>query len=102
MSETIDATRTDLAVESSYVEDDAELNILVSPKLSQNENQGDPEPRWTIVVNPKTKEIIRVDFCVASNEGFEYPDYKPTEKQMALFKQFVAEISNGRENPKNS
>lgn len=95
MREPIDATRIDLEVESSYVEDDTELNILVSPKLSHNEKQGDPEPRWTIVANPKTREIIRVDFCVASNEGFEYPDYKPTEKQMALFKQFAAEISNG-------
>ena len=87
----IDLSRTDLAVESSYVEDDTELNILVSPKLSQNEKRGDPEPRWTIIASPETREVIRVDFCVATDEGFEYPEYTPTAEQMELFKRFAKE-----------
>ena len=78
----------DLEVESSYVED-GELNILVSPKVSPDEKPGDPEPRWTLIANPKTRELLRVDFCVATDEGFEYPECTPTDEQVALFKRFT-------------
>ena len=78
----------DLEVESSYVED-GELNVLVSPKVSPDEKTGDPEPRWTLIANPKTHELLRVDFCVATNEGFEYPEYEPTPEQLELFRIFV-------------
>ena len=80
----------DLEVESSYVED-GELNVLVSPKVSPDEKPGDPEPRRTLIADPQTRELLRVDFCVATNEGFEYPQYTPTNEQMALFKKFAKE-----------
>ena len=81
----------DLQVESSYVEGGRELNSLVSPPVSPDEKPGDPEPRWTIIANPKTREVIRVDFSVATDEGFEYPEYTPTGEQMVLFKRFAKE-----------
>ena len=87
----IDVTTTDLAVVSSYVEDDKELNVLVSPPVSPDEKTGDPEPRWTVIADPVTREIIRVEFCVATDEGFEYPEYTPTNEQMALFTKFAKE-----------
>ena len=76
----------DLEVVSSYVEDDKELNILVSAKVSPAEKPGDPEPRWTIIADPETREVVRDDFCVATDEGFEYPEYTPVEEQHELFK----------------
>lgn len=91
MVKEIDFTRTDLMVESSYIEDDKELNILVSPRILPDDKPGDPEPRWTIIADPKSREIIKVDFCVATNEGFEYPKYTATQKQMELFKRFAKE-----------
>ena len=78
----------DLEVESSYVED-GELNVLVSPKVSPDEKPGGPEPRWMLFANPKTRELLRVDFCVATDEGFEYPEYEPTPEQLELFRSFV-------------
>ena len=45
----IDMTTTNLQFESSYVEDDKELNVLVSTKVTLGEKLGDPEPRWTIM-----------------------------------------------------
>ena len=87
----IDVTTTELVVESSYVEDDKELNVLVSTKVTPGEKPGDPEPRWTVIADPVTREIIRVEFCVATDEGFEYPEYTPTNEQMALFKKFAKE-----------
>lgn len=87
----VDAHTTDLAVVSSYVEDDKELNVLVSTKVSPEEKPSDPEPRWTVIADPVTREIIRVEFCVATDEGFEYPEYTPTNEQMALFKKFAKE-----------
>ena len=36
----IDMTTTDLVVVSSYVEDDKELNVLVSTKVSPDERTG--------------------------------------------------------------
>lgn len=50
---------TDLEVESSYVEDGKELNVLVSMKVSPDEKPGDPEPRWTIITDSETREVIR-------------------------------------------
>ena len=88
---TIDMTTTDFVVESSYVEDDKELNVLVSTKVTPDEKPGDPEPRWTVIADPVTREIIRVEFCMATDEGFEYPEYTPTNEQMALFKKFAKE-----------
>ena len=87
----IDVTTTELVVESSYVEDDKELNVLVSTKVTPGEKPGDPEPRWTVIADPVTREIIRVEFCVATNDGFEYPEYTPTNEQMALFRKFAKE-----------
>ena len=51
--------------------------------------QGDPEPRGTLIANPQTRELLRVDFCVATDEGFEYPEYEPTQEQLELFRNFV-------------
>lgn len=82
---------TNLQVVSSYVEDDKELNVLVSTRLSTDENPGDPEPRWTVIADPVTREINRVEFCVATDEGFEYPAHTPTDAQMALFMKFAKE-----------
>ena len=87
----INPTTTDLEIVSSYVEDDNELNVLVSPPVSPDEKTGDPEPRWTVIADPVTREIIRVEFCVATDEGFEYPEYTPTNEQMALFRKFAKE-----------
>ena len=87
----IDPVTSDSEVESSYVESDKELNVLVSPLVSPDEKPGDPEPRWTVIADPVTREIIRVEFCVATDEGFEYPEYTPTNEQMALFKKFAKE-----------
>ena len=82
----IDQSTMDLEVVSSYVEDDKELNILVSAKVSPAEKPGDPEPRWTKIADPETREVVRDDFCVATDEGFEYPEYTPVEEQHELFK----------------
>lgn len=77
-------TITDLQVGSSYIEDDKELNVLVSTKVSPDDKLGDPEPRWTVIAEPVTREIMRVEFCVATEEGFESPEYTPTNEQMAV------------------
>jgi hypothetical protein len=77
-----------LEVESSYVED-GELNVLVSPPVSPNEKPGAPEPRWTLIADPQTRELLRVDFCVATDQGLEYPEYIPTPEQLELFRAFV-------------
>lgn len=53
MMKDIDVTRTDLVVESSYVEDDKELNVLVSTKILPDDKPEDPEPRWVIIADPK-------------------------------------------------
>lgn len=82
---------TDLQVVSSYVEDDKELNVLVSTKVSPDEKPGDPEPRWAVIADPVTRGIIRVEFFVATDEGFEYPEYTPSNEQMALFRKFAKE-----------
>lgn len=86
----IDMASTELDVVSSHVED-GELNVLVATKVSPDEKPGDPEPRWTVIADPKSRELIRVDFCVATDDGFEYPEYTPTDAQMELFKQFAKE-----------
>ena len=87
----IDMTTTNLQFESSYVVDDKELNVLVSTKVSPDDKPGDPEPRWTVIADPVTREIIRVEFAIATDEGFEYPEYTPTDEQMVLFKKFAKE-----------
>lgn len=87
----VDSATMDLEVVSSYVEDGKELNILVSMKVSPDEKPGAPEPRWTIIADPGTRKVIRVDFCVATDEGFEFPEYTPTDEQMALFNRFAKE-----------
>ena len=84
-------TITDLQVGSSYIEDDKELNVLVSTKVSPDDKLGDSEPRWTVIAEPVTREIMRVEFCVATEEGFESPEYTSTNEQMALFKRFAKE-----------
>ena len=87
----IDMATTDLEVVSSYVEDGNELNVLISTKVKPDENPGAPEPRWTIIADPETRDVVRVDFCVATDEGFEYPEYSPTDEQMVLFKRYAKE-----------
>ena len=81
-------SQLNLEIESSYVED-GELNVLVSPKVSPDEKPGDSEPRWTLIANPETHKLLRVDFCVAKEEGIEYPEYQPTPEQLELFRKFV-------------
>lgn len=91
---------TDLQVSSSYVED-GELCILVSRKSkehsasSEDSGASDREPRWRIVADPETRAIREVQFFVSTDEGFEYPDYKPTEEQMEIFKCFAENESIG-------
>lgn len=82
---------TDLQVVSSYVEDDKELNVLVSTKVSPDEKPGDPEPRWAVIADPVTRGITRVESFVATDEGFGYPEYTPSNEQMALFRKFAKE-----------
>ena len=80
-----------LETESSYVED-GELNVLVSPKVSPDEKPGDSEPRWTLIADPQTRKLLRVDFCIATDNGFKYPDYTPTPEQLGLFCNFVKAV----------
>ena len=89
MKVSIDPTTTNLEVVSSYVEDDKELNVLVSTPVSPDEKPGDPEPRWTLIADPQSRELLRVDFCVATDEGLEYPAYNPKPEQFELFRVFV-------------
>ena len=84
-------TTTDLQAVSSYVEDDKELNVLFSTKVSPDEKLGDPEPRWAVITDPVTRGIIRVEFFVETDEGFGYPEYTPSNGQMALFRKFAKE-----------
>ena len=81
----------DFEVVSAYIEDGKELNVLVSTPVPPDEKPGDPEPRWMLIADPQTRELLRVDFCVATDEGFEYPQYTPTNEQMALFRKFAKE-----------
>ena len=85
----IDPTTTDLEVVSSYVEDGKELNVLVSTPVSPDEKPGNPEPRWTLIADPEPRKLLRVDFCVATDDGFEYPEYEPTPEQLELFCKFT-------------
>ena len=85
----VDPTTTDLEVVSSYVEDGKELNVLVSTPVSPDEKPGNPEPRWTLIADPESRKLLRVDFCVATDDGFEYPEYEPTPEQLELFCKFT-------------
>ena len=84
-------SQLNLEIESSYVED-GELNVLVSPKVSPDEKPGDSEPRWTLITDPQTRKLLRVDFCIATDNGFKYPDYTPTPEQLGLFCNFVKAV----------
>ena len=84
-------TTTEFEAVSSYVEDDKELNVLFSTKASPAEKLGDPEPRWAVITDPVTRGITRVEFFVATDEGFGYPEYTPSNEQMALFRKFAKE-----------
>ena len=88
----IDPITTNLEVVSSYVEDDKELNVLVSTPVSPDEKTGDPEPRWTLIADPQTRKLLRVDFCIATDNGFKYPDYTPTPEQLGLFCNFLKAV----------
>lgn len=87
----INSTTTGFQAVPLYVEDDKELNILVSAKVSPDEEPGDPGPRWMIVANPESRVVIRDGFCVATDDGVEYSEYVPTDEQVALFNQFARE-----------
>jgi len=91
-SDALEMNTTDIQVESSYVEDGV-LNVLVSRRVTENEKPSDPEFRWTLLADPKTRELKRVDFCIAKDEGFEYPAYSPTVEQMALFNDIVRNVN---------
>ena len=80
-------SQLNLEVESFYVEDGAQ-NVLVSPKVSPDEKSGEPVPRWTLIANPKTRKLLRVDFFLATDEGLEYPQYMPIKEQKKLFYKF--------------
>ena len=84
----ISTTTTDLMFVSSYIEDD-ELNVLVSTNVKEDERPNDPELRWVITADPLNGTIRSVDFCLATDDGFEYPKYAPTEQQLEIFKRFV-------------
>ena len=84
-------TTTEFEAVSSYVEDDKELNVLFSTKVSPDEKLGDPEPRWAVITDPVTRGITRVEFFVATDEGLGYPEYTPSNEQMALFRKFAKE-----------
>jgi len=91
-SDALEMKTTDVQVESSYVEDGV-LNVLVSRRSAENEKPGDPEFRWTLLADPRTRELKRVDFCIATDEGFEYPVYSPTVEQMSLFNDIVRNVN---------
>ena len=57
----VDTHTTELQMVSSYVEDGKELNILVSTKVAPDKKPGDPEPTWTVIANPETRKVVRVD-----------------------------------------
>ena len=61
---------TELKVASSYLED-GELQILVVPK--SDDKDASRELRWRLSVDPQTRHVLRVEFCTATDDGFEYP-----------------------------
>jgi hypothetical protein len=82
---------TELKVASSYLED-GELQILVVPK--NDDKNASREMRWRLSVDPQTRHVLRVEFCIATNDGFEYPPYTPSSEQMDLFRQFAKECQS--------
>lgn len=80
-----DKHTTELERVSAYIED-GELNVLVSTPC---ETTGEDDLRWVVTANPETKSIDNVVFCIATDEGFDYPDYVPTAGQMSVFQRFV-------------
>ena len=87
----VNSSTVDLQVISLHVEENKELNVLFSAKVSPDEKLGDPEPRWAAITDPVTRGITRVEFFVATDEGFGYPEYTPSNEQMALFRKFAKE-----------
>ena len=51
------------------------------------------EPRWRIIADPKTHDVREVEFCIATDDGFEYPEWTPTDEQIALFRRFAKECA---------
>lgn len=51
----VNSCTVDLQVISLHVEENKELNVLVSKKVSPDEKPGDLEPRWTVIFNPVTR-----------------------------------------------
>ena len=80
--------RLDLEVDSSYVED-GNLNVLVLTVIPSEEQPDDPEPRWTLIADPVTRQLLRMNFCVSTEDGFGHPQYTPTKEQMNLSRKFV-------------
>jgi len=91
-SDLMQIDETNCSVEAAYVED-GELNVLVSRKVADDEKPGDPEPRWILYADPKTREFKRVEFCIATDEGFEFPPYVPTAEQMSLFENIARDAN---------
>ena len=79
---------TELKVASSYLEDGV-LQILVVPKCGDKDALR--EMRWRLSVDPQTRHVLRVEFCIATDDGFEYPPYTPSSEQLDLFRQFAKE-----------
>ena len=83
-----DAGSAELKIVSSYLED-GELQILVVPK--DDGKSASREMRWRLSVDPQTRHVLRVEFCIATDDGFEYPPYTPSSQQLDLFRQFAKE-----------
>lgn len=79
----IDICTSDLQEESSYVEDNKELYLLVSARISSDWKSGDSGSRGTIITVPGLREVPGGDSCVVTNEGFDYPEYAPTDEQVS-------------------
>lgn len=76
---------------SSYIED-GDLNALITVGGDQN---GD-DYRWTVIADPETREIKEAYLQVATDDGIEDPDHKPTQEQMDALKKIIVGICRVR------
>ena len=88
----IDTTKLVPEFESSY-EEDGKLHVLASGETIYKKDGAYIIPRWNITVSPDTREIEEGDFFLSLDEGFEYPDYTPTEEQMTLFRRWAKQAA---------
>ena len=81
---------TNLQMVSSYIEDE-NLNVLICENEEPSSESNDKQQRWVVIANPTTRQIKNIEYFISTNEGFEYPEYTPTQSQLELFKRFVVE-----------